>query len=210
MIVGNNQEKRKAVLQLRFENIYFLHENPDMTWTTFRDNISPVQCSGYHQNPDSVHIHVRSHEWVHSILLVWNWLCFDLFVFTRGCSYFSGVLHVNVRTPFSLYNEGLRLHEFLTRLCGSWQIVVEIYFSSGLLVDFSILDMMLLGMSISLPEYLRTVHSGTSQVTNSLRYWTGQLVRIAKILTCTLSILVFYLRMEIPFYNCCDGLSITR
>ena len=26
----------------------------------------------------------------------------------------------------------------------------------------------------------------------------------------TLSILVFYLRMVIPFYNCCDGFSITR
>ncbi len=26
----------------------------------------------------------------------------------------------------------------------------------------------------------------------------------------TLSILVFYLRMEIPFYNCCDGFSIVR
>ncbi len=26
----------------------------------------------------------------------------------------------------------------------------------------------------------------------------------------TLSILVFYLRMEMPFYNCCDGFSITR
>ncbi len=31
----------------------------------------------------------------------------------------------------------------------------------------------------------------------------------SKVFMDTLSILVFYLRMEIPFYNCSDGFSIT-